>query len=304
MRSLGSASSKKRRSLSKESIVELAPAKINLYLHILGKRDDGYHEVDSLIGFVDWGDLITVIPHPPYQLLVSGDCGLEAADNLAWKAALSLAEKVSRPLEAQIHLQKLLPTASGLGGGTSDAIACLRALQALWKIPDTDPALLSTVQEIGADGMACFTGVSCFVSGRGDRIDPAPPLPLCSIVLVNPNIALLTSQVFAERHRYSSSRGRFTAEPQDVYELVDILRQRSNDLTQRAIQKVPCIAEILDFLENSPGCLLARMSGSGATCFGLYKDALSAYNAMFHGKTFYPRWWIVNATLLSCGKES
>ena len=302
MRSLGQASSKKGR--AKQSIVELAPAKINLYLHILGKRDDGYHEVDSLIGFVDWGDLITVIPHPPYQLLVSGDCGLEAADNLAWKAALSLAEKVSRPLEVQIHLQKLLPTASGLGGGTSDAIACLRALQVLWNIPDDHPAVLSTVREIGADGMACFNGCSCFVSGRGDRLDPAPALPFCPIVLINPNIALLTSQVFAERHRYSSSRGRFTAELQDVYDLVDILRERSNDLTQTAIQKVPCIAEILDFLENSFGCLLARMSGSGATCFGLYKDALSAYNAMFHGKTLYPRWWIVNATLLSYGKES
>lgn len=291
------------------NISESAPAKVNLYLHILGRRSDGYHVLDSLIVFVDFGDHVTLIARAPYTLSISGPFArtlLEErkSDNLVWRAATAFAERVGRTLDTSIHLQKLLPIAAGLGGGTTDATACLRALARLWNIDPSHTVLKEVAQTIGCDGAVCLYPRPWFIGGVGESLFPAPSLPPCSLVLINPRIPLSTTEIFQNFKGPFSLPGRFQVAPKNLHDFVTLLSQRHNDLTTTAIQKLPLISEILSVLKMTPGCHLARISGSGATCFGLYESPYQAQKAADSIQQQHPQWWVQYVTLTENKKYS
>ncbi|ANC92818.1 4-(cytidine 5'-diphospho)-2-C-methyl-D-erythritol kinase [Azospirillum humicireducens] len=298
-------------------IVEAAPAKLNLYLHVTGRRADGYHELDSLVAFADLGDAIALTPAaarlalrgadlPPAgpRLAIAGPFGPDLmggnpADNLVMRAAHALAARLGRQADVMIALTKALPVASGIGGGSADAAACLRALARLWGMPTDDPALFAVAAGLGADVPVCVAGRSCYFGGIGDVLDEAPELPETHAVLVNPNLPVPTPAVFralaaarAESAAPFSAPARFARKPADARDLAALLLERTNDLTAPALTVAPAIADVLAALERSAGCLLSRLSGSGATCFGLYATTQEAEAAAKAIATAEPGWWV------------
>ena len=260
-------------------VAVLARAKVNLYLHVLGRRTDGYHLLDSLVVFADVGDRIEVAAAESLRLAIDGPFAAEVPagdDNLVLRAARGLADAVGRPAAAAIRLTKSLPVASGIGGGSSDAAATLRALVRLWRVDIDGERLRRLALALGADVPMCLRARPVFVGGIGERIEEAPDLPACALLLVNPRAALPTPRVFARRAGPFSQPGRFTTPPADARALAAKLAERRNDLMEAAIGLVPAIASVLDALRATPGVLLARMSGSGATCFGLCEDEAAA----------------------------
>lgn len=275
---------------------EPAPAKINLYLHVLGRRPDGYHQLDSLVAFADIGDELRVQPAADLSLDLDGPfaAGLaEEADNLVLKAARLLGAGRG----ARFALTKNLPVASGLGGGSADAAAALRALRRLWALDIDDAALSRLAFELGADVPVCLAGRAMFVGGAGETLSPAPGLPPAGVVLVNPGVPLATSRVFAARQGPFSTGARFDRSPRDAAALAALLAERRNDLEPAAAALVPAVAEILAALRASPGCRLARMSGSGASCFGLYDDRTAGETAATWLAERRRKWWIKPAGL-------
>lgn len=306
------------------SIVEAAPAKLNLYLHVTGRRADGYHELDSLVAFAEFGDAIALTPGaarvtlrgadlPPAgpRLAIAGPfgpalMGENPANNLVIRAAHALAVRLGREADVMIALTKALPVASGIGGGSADAAACLRALARLWGVPPDDAALFAVAAGLGADVPVCVAGRSCYFSGIGDVLDEAPELPETHVVLVNPNVPVPTPAVFkamaagrAKSGAAFSAPARFTRKPADAADLAALLLERTNDLTAPALTVAPVIADVLAALERSAGCLLPRLSGSGATCFGLYATAAAAESAAKAIAAAAPGWWVKPTRLRS-----
>jgi len=283
-----------------ETVVESAPAKLNLYLHVVGRRTDGYHLLDSLVAFAECGDVLQARPAPALSLSVDGPFAAALAaepDNLVLKAARALSGAAPGAGDtanrgAAIALTKNLPVASGIGGGSADAAAALRALRRLWRSAITAPALADIAYELGADVPVCLRGAPTFVGGVGEVIDAAPALPPAGLVLVNPRIPLPTPKVFAARSGPFSAAQRFAVAPRDAAELAALLATRHNDLEAAAVSIVPTISTVLEALAASPGCRLARMSGSGATCFGLYDNAVIAAAAGEWLRRRDARWWI------------
>jgi 4-diphosphocytidyl-2-C-methyl-D-erythritol kinase len=265
-------------------IAEDAPAKVNLYLHVVGRRADGFHLLDTLMVFTETGDLIEVVPADDLTLDVAGPFAdrlpKDAESNLVIRAARALADAAGVPAKAQIRLTKNLPVSAGLGSGSSDAAATLRALSRLWDISEGTVDLPALALTLGADVPACLVAESVFVGGIGEELAPAPMLPAVDILLVNPGVQLATASVFAARRGGFSPEARFDKAPETVRDLAAILADRTNDLAEPAITLLPLVAEIIDTIEAAPGCRLARMSGSGATCFGLFDDAETAARAM------------------------
>ncbi len=283
-------------------VVEPAPAKLNLYLHVLGRRSDGYHLLDSLIAFASIADTVTVAPAEQSGLVVEGrfadavPTGRDAGRNLAWQAVLSLAEALGRPAAAAVTLTKRLPVAAGIGGGSADAAAVLRALAELW---GADDAVVARVAgELGADVPVCLAGRSAHVGGIGDRLEPAPSVAGTPLVLVNPGATLATPDVFASYRGGYSAAGRLAVAPRDAVELAALLAERRNDLTVPVRALVPEIGTVLAELAGAPGCLLARMSGSGATCFGLFRRDHEAAQAAAGLHTARPGWWVRSGRLV------
>ena len=275
-----------------------APAKINLYLHVLGRRDDGMHLLDSLVMFTALGDEITVRPAHALILEIdgpfAGDLNPDAEGNLVRRAAEQLAQATGRRSRAAIRLTKNLPVAAGLGGGSADAAATLRALMTLWRIPPDAVDLAALALRLGADVPMCLHRQPTFVGGIGERLTPAPALPKFGLLLVNPGVALSTPQVFRARSGPFSKAARFEHQPRDTAELVALLAHRSNDLTAPATQCCAAVAHVLAALEASPGCRLARLCGSGATCFGIFDDQPSAAIA---AQLLRPSPWWVKPTI-------
>jgi 4-diphosphocytidyl-2-C-methyl-D-erythritol kinase len=276
-------------------IAEFAPAKINLTLHVTGQRADGYHLLDSLVVFAEVGDTVSVAPADRLGFCLTGPKaqGLSAGpDNLVLRAAAFLS--VHRT--AAITLDKYLPVSSGIGGGSADAAACLRALAMLWDMPLPDPSKLLA---LGADVPVCLAGRPCRMRGVGEKIDPlVHPLPPAFLVLVNPGIALSTPAVFRAMTRRDNppmpaSLPKFTT----LDDLVSFLADCRNDMQQAAVSLAPDIAGVLQTLAQLPGCKLARMSGSGATCFGIFPDAQSAHAATTALKQVQPTWWVAGAAM-------
>lgn len=255
------------------AVTEHARAKVNLYLHVIGRRDDGLHRLDSLVAFAAVGDLLHAAPAEDLSLSLSGPfaSALEIeADNLVLRAARALAAEVGLPAQAHLTLDKHLPVASGIGGGSADAAATLRALGRLWNRA-ADPAALARIAlALGADVPVCLTSRPRQMGGIGERLEPAPDLPDCGVVLVNPGVALATASVFRARSGAFSSQARLPARWDDAAAMAADLRELRNDLEAPARNLCPAIDIVLSALAAQPGCLLARMSGSGASCFGLF----------------------------------
>ncbi len=265
-----------------------APAKVNLALHVTSKRADGYHLLDSLVVFADVGDWLEIAPSDALTLTVTGPKAAGVPDdarNLVWRAAEFLAPGRG----AAITLEKHLPHAGGIGGGSADAAAALRGLSEMWGIavPDGTYAL-------GADVPACLGSTPCRTRGIGDLLDVVPPLPELWIVLVNPGVEVPTGAVFNALDAVDNA-----PLPEPVWDGLEgfsaWLAVTRNDLEAPAMEAQPVIGRVLEALARTENCLLARMSGSGATCFGLYSDevaAIAAAAAMPDG------WWAKAARLL------
>lgn len=280
---------------------EGAPAKLNLYLHVTGRRADGYHIIDSLVAFTDFGDRVSVRNAAGLSLDIQGPfadaCGSDD-DNLVMRAARVLSAIAPEAAGAQITLHKYLPVASGLGGGSADAASALRQLLRLWRLSPDKRTLDALALQLGADVPVCLRSEAAIMRGIGEQLSPAPELPETCVLLVNPNVALATRAVF------ENLRGRFSAAPPplpgriaDCRTLAEILRQRRNDLQQPAIAIVPEIQRVLDMLAAQPGCLLARMSGSGATCFALFENPRERDAASAAMQSRHPRYWLAQTKL-------
>jgi 4-diphosphocytidyl-2-C-methyl-D-erythritol kinase len=286
------------------AVTAFAPAKVNLYLHLTGRRADGYHLLDSLVAFADIGDRVTARPAPALSLEVIGpeaaSLADEGGDNLVLRAARLLAEHAGiGAAGAALHLEKNLPVAAGVGGGSSDAAAAMRALCALWRVAIDEASLAELGAQFGADVPACLYARAAWVGGIGERIEPAPDLPQAGIVLANPRRKLPTAAVFrARRGLLGGAVERLAPMPLDAAGLARALVLRRNDLTAAAIALVPEIDAVLTALARLPGALIARMSGSGATCFALFADRAAAERACVGLAAEKPSWWCTAGALL------
>ncbi|HEX7967193.1 MAG TPA: 4-(cytidine 5'-diphospho)-2-C-methyl-D-erythritol kinase [Stellaceae bacterium] len=278
----------------------LAPAKLNLYLHVVGRRADGYHLLDSLVAFAEPADEIVAVPALSLSLSVAGPYAAALADapsdNLVWRAAERLAAHARRDPAAALTLVKNLPVASGIGGGSSDAAATLKALAALWRVEPAAADLAAIAATLGADVPVCLAARAAWMGGVGERVEPAPALPSMTALLVNPGVALPTQAVFKARQGAYSAPARF-AMPTDAAGLAALLAMRRNDLTDAAVGLVPAIGEVLDRLAAAEGALLARMSGSGATCFALFAGPEAAAAAAARLRAERPGWWVAAGML-------
>ncbi|HUF43940.1 MAG TPA: 4-(cytidine 5'-diphospho)-2-C-methyl-D-erythritol kinase [Aestuariivirgaceae bacterium] len=281
---------------------EFAPAKVNLALHVTARRGDGYHDLDSLVVFAGSGDWLEAAPGKSLTLAVKGPqaAGVPVDGNLVRKAAAALGQAAGRPgLGANLMLDKHIPAASGIGGGSSDAAAALRALNRLWGLGLDRADLMAIGAGLGADVPVCVAAASARIRGIGDRVTPLPALPEFHLVLANPGRSLATAAVFARLVQPSNPGlpelpGRW----RDVAHLVDYLGRCRNDLAGAASAAEPAILEVLAALGGESRCLLARMSGSGATCFGLFATAGGAAGAAASLSDRHRHWWVAAAPTL------
>ena len=285
------------------ALTTFAPAKVNLYLHLIGRRPDGYHLLDSLIAFADIGDRVTAEPAKSLSLEITGPEATGLANlgqnNLVLRAARLLADHTGTARGAALRLEKNLPVAAGIGGGSSDAAAVLRLLAALWQLSIGEEALRGLGARLGADLPACLYGRAAWLGGVGDRVEPAPNLPEAGILLANPRKELPTAAVFAARRGPFGDAGRFAAMPGNAIGLAQAPVPRRNDLTGAAIGLVPEIDAVLARLARLPGALIARMSGSGATCFALFSDRSAAEEARMALASAEPDWWCAGGGLIA-----
>ena len=275
-----------------------AHAKVNLYLHVVGKRADGYHLLDSLVVFADLHDEIVAEAADDLSLAIDGpfaDALAGEADNLVLRAARELAAFHRIEPKAKLRLTKRIPVAAGIGGGSADAAATLDALSRLWSVEI--PTALPT--KLGADVPACLAGRPLFMSGIGEQLAPAPEFPPTSILLVNPGVAVATKDVFRSRNGPFSQTALFDVAPLDARRLARLLLQRRNDLTAAATIHAPAIREARERVGATDGCLLARMSGSGATVFGLCASAEEAERAGEAILRDRPTWWCWSGAIRS-----
>jgi 4-diphosphocytidyl-2-C-methyl-D-erythritol kinase len=281
---------------------EKAPAKVNLTLRVLGRRADRYHDIESLVVFADIGDALTFTPGSALALEVSGPSAAaagETGDNLVLKAADTLGQRVAGLQLGAFALSKRLPVAAGLGGGSSDAAAALRLLAHANGIALDDPRIMQVARSTGADVPVCLDPRPRVMRGIGDILSAPLDLPKLHAVLVNPGVAVPTKMVFAALNLdatppTSNASAQWPSNPAD---LVAVLAKDRNDLEAPAIELQPVIAALLAVLRNLPGCRLARMSGSGATCFGLFDTSVAAAAAARTLRVGYPDWWVEPTTL-------
>ncbi len=264
------------------SLSEFAPAKINFFLQLTGKRADGYHLLDSLVTFAGVGDVLQAEAADKLTLRVSGPfaAGLDGeSDNLVLRAARLLAEAAGVEAKAALVLAKNLPIASGIGGGSADAAAALRLLSRLWGVTLDSAMMHRLAERLGADVPVCLAGRPARMRGVGERLDPAPELPGYGLLLVNPGVALGTADVFRARRGEFSGEAELPVAWQTAEDMAQALGRTTNDLQPPAIGLCPAIGAVLASLAARDGCLLARMSGSGATCFGVFNTPREAQDA-------------------------
>lgn len=267
---------------------ELARAKVNLFLHVTGRRPDGFHLLDSLAVFPPVGDLLTLEPARQLDLVVEGTFGAGLAaepDNLVLRAARGFAESAGQEPSVRFRLVKTLPVASGIGGGSADAAAALRLLARHWRrpIPEALPASL------GADVPVCVASEPARMGGIGEILSPAPALPRFGMALINPGVAVSTPAIFRAREAAFSRPAALPAGWETAAAMAADLAALANDLQSPALDLAPAIGAVLAAFETHPDCLLARMSGSGATCFGIFPDGGIAAQAA--ADLARPGWW-------------
>ena len=275
-------------------IERLAPAKVNLTLHVTGQRADGYHLLDSLVVFTELGDRLHFTEGTGLSLSVEGPMAAgvpESEDNLVLRAARLLGGG-----NAAIRLEKHLPHAAGIGGGSSDAAAALSGLAAFWQ---RSLPLTSMVMKLGADVPVCLRPGVKRMQGVGEVITPLPPLPPLWLVLVNPGVMVPTPAVFAAlTDKSGAPMPEQLPNFADVADLIGFLQQCRNDLEAPALSVAPVIGRVLAALAAQPGCALTRMSGSGATCFGVFARREAAKEAARALWAAEPGWWVKETGLL------
>ena len=279
-------------------LVENAPAKINLTLRVLGRRPDGYHDLESLVVFADFGDRLSFVRGGDLTLSVRGPNASQAgegADNLVLRAATALAALEPAVRLGAFDLDKTLPVAAGIGGGSADAAAALRLLARANGLAPEHPALFAAARSTGADVPVCLDPRPRIMRGIGEVLSPPLTLPALPAVLANPGVALGTKAVFA---RWTAAAAppvgldlATLAKLKDRADLLHLLGTQANDLEAPAIAQAPVIADVLAVLRTLAGCRLARMSGSGATCFALFVSAAAAQEAAKILSAKYPHWW-------------
>lgn len=283
-------------------IVESAPAKINLYLHIGPKRRDGLHDLASLFVFTKDGDVIRAEKNDGITLNVTGpfagELGGAAEDNLVWRAAKALQKAAGVKDGAAITLEKNLPVAAGVGGGSADAAATLRALKRLWRIDISDAALERLAFSLGADAPACLACAPVNVTGAGELLEKGPHLPPLWCCLVNPRAPMPTGPIFRAfdaANPAPETPKLMTMKNADYASLKSALVNSRNELEPFACEKAPVIRDVLAELADAPGALIARMSGSGATCFALFSSGAAASRA--RRKAESKGWWAMASRL-------
>ncbi len=285
-------------SLGKIASLEFAPAKINLTLAVKGRRPDGFHELQSFVVFADCGDVLTGEPALAMSFDVSGPFASSLAsekNNLVIRAAQLLADHLGIERPARLTLEKNLPVASGMGGGSADAAAALRLLQRLSGQSLEPHVMAALALGIGADVPVCLEASPAFMWGKGELMTRLEAVPEFWFVLINPGVAVSTAEVFdalaapaLTGKEATPSLPRWTS----LAPFVDWLKEHGNDLEKPALACAPVIAEVLAALESTQECRLARMSGSGATCFGVYADEATARAAETALRATRPNWWI------------
>ena len=287
-------------------LIERAPAKINLTLHVVGRRADGYHELESLVAFSRSGDTLSLAPGPELSFSLEGPRAAAVGDpaaNLVMKAALALASRVEALQLGAFHLVKRLPVAAGIGGGSSDAAAALRLLARLNGMSLDDSRVMDAARTCGADVPVCLAARGRMMTGIGERLGPLLNLPPLPALIVNPGQPLETKAVFARMNLKPGSETDFGPHPRisaglDAEILQAVLRKGRNDMESAACVLAPIVSDVLSILSAAPGCRLARMSGSGATCFALFSTCRAAARAKKSILAAHPDWW-VKATILN-----
>lgn len=290
---------------ARAAVTRLAPAKLNLFLHVVGRRADGYHLLQSLVAFADLGDRVSVAPAPdgsftlrltgPFADAIDG----AAEDNLVLRAARALAARLGRG-GASIMLEKSLPVAAGIGGGSADAAAALSALAELWGADISPQELQALALGLGADVPACLAGRPVLMEGIGERLTPCAIPQGLGVLLANPGTPLSTSAIFADFrvHEGFSPEGPIDL-PEGRLDWLRAVRERHNDLERPARRICPEVVEALDLLGGLQGVEIARMSGSGATCFGLFAEPAAAAAGAARLAALRPGWWTAAGTLLN-----
>lgn len=291
-------------------LVEEARAKVNLTLRVIGRRVDGYHDLESVVAFADCADRLTLVPGGELGLTTSGPmaeaCG-DTSDNLVLKAAQLLAAQIPDLRLGHFTLEKVLPVAAGIGGGSADAAAALRLLAKLNGLAIDDARIRAVALRTGADVPVCLVSQACDMTGVGEQLMPLS-LPKLPCVLVNPRIPVATKDVFAalgvrpgELLVGATEIIRAPSWPEagaSVEEWVEALAASSNDLETPATKIQPVVGEVISALSGSNGAWLSRMSGSGATCFAIFENTAEAGRAADQIRRAKPLWW-VHAGVLS-----
>ena len=289
--------------IQKKPLTVFAPAKINLYLHVTGRIDDGYHAIDSLAAFADIGDTLRFEGAEDFSFAVNGAyaSGFNAAErdsgpgssNLVVKAVWALSRAVQRQPQFKITLEKNLPLAAGIGGGSADAAAAVWGALEWWGLsPHAAPFLSGLMKELGADVPACLNCAPVLMRGIGDILEPAPSLPEAPVVLVNPGKSCSTAQVFRNFDGSFTPPADIPDDLSDFDDLAWFVEQEGNDLQDAATRLVPEIPEVIEMLQMQPGCAVAGMSGSGATCFGLFREEEDALKAVQKISAACSSWWV------------
>jgi 4-diphosphocytidyl-2-C-methyl-D-erythritol kinase len=291
-------------------LIEEGRAKVNLTLRVVGRRVDGYHDLESVVAFADCADRLSLTPGPALDLRITGPlaqaCG-ETSDNLVFKAARLLGERVPGLKLGDFVLEKVLPVAAGIGGGSADAAAALRLLAQLNGLAADDPRLVEAARLTGADVPVCLASRACFMTGVGEKLLPLA-LPKLSCVMVNPRVPVPTQGVFKA---LGLRNGELLVGAGDVIlqdrlwpeaaapieKWIDAFAEIGNDLQAPAISLQPIIGEVLSALGSARGVRLARMSGSGATCFAIFDNGEDASRASQTLRRDRPEWWVHAGTL-------
>jgi 4-diphosphocytidyl-2-C-methyl-D-erythritol kinase len=292
------------------ALIENGRAKVNLTLRVVGRRRDGYHEIESLVAFADCADRLSLVAGSALHLKTVGplaqSCG-DTADNLVLKAARLLGESIPNLRFGEFTLDKVLPVAAGIGGGSADAAAALRLLARANSLPTDDPRLIEAAQMTGADVPVCLASRACIMSGIGETLMPVA-VPNLPCVMVNPRVAVPTKDVFED---LGLRNGELLVGAADVMieaaewpeggtsirDWLETLAIGRNDLEAPAVRVQPIISQVLSSLRNADGAAVARMSGSGATCFALFENGADALRASQKIQIDHPQWWVHAGTL-------
>ena len=291
------------------ALIDEGRAKVNLTLRVIGRRTDGFHDLESVVAFADCADRLTLTPGPELSLQMSGPlaqaCG-DTTDNLVLKTTRLLAERVPGLKAGHFTLDKVLPVAAGIGGGSADAAAALRLLAKLNGLALDDERLLAVALATGADVPVCLASRACDMTGVGETLAPLS-LPILPCVMINPGVPVATKDVFTA---LGLRNGELLVGATDVFggtdwpeagasveDWVEVLAASTNDLEAPAMRIQPLIGEVISALNATNGAWLARMSGSGATCFAIYENTADAGRAAEKIRRDHPGWWVHSGTL-------